>query len=198
MITDKSRALIMQQAIINYIDIDEYLEGELTSNVRHEYYDGQIYAMAGAGEKHNLICLNVASALRQKCRGSQCRTFIADMKLFIEEYNRFYYPDILLVCNPNDNHEYYKQTPCLIVEVLSPSTETIDRREKLHSYQTIDSVQEYVLISQETQSVELYRREAGYWVYFLLNEPEDQLTLKCLDLNIPMQTIYEDVVMNIE
>ncbi len=183
----------MQKAEILPISNEEYLQGELESDIRHEFYDGRVFAMAGAGEKHNIISLNLATTLRQKSRHTDYRTFIADMKVFIPELNRYYYPDILLTCDPEDDHEYYKEHPCLIIEVLSPSTENIDRREKLHAYQDIASLKEYVLVSQEKMEVELYRRSNRHWQYYLLNETSDVLHLDCLDLDIDMSTIFEDV-----
>lgn len=183
----------MQVADINRISIDEYLEGEQSSNIRHEYYDGYVYAMAGASARHNLIAGNIFTLLRQKARGTDCRVFMADMKLYVQELNRFYYPDILLACDHEDDQDYYRERPCLIIEVLSPKTEGIDRREKLHTYQQIPSVQEYLLIDQEIQKVELYRRQAQQWQYSLLNQMDDVLVLECLPLQISMAEIYEDV-----
>jgi Uma2 family endonuclease len=116
------------------------------------------------------------------------------MKLYIPNLNRFYYPDIFLVCDPDDNHEYYKQNPCLIIEVLSPTTESIDRREKLHAYQAIPSVKEYLLVSQESKQIELYRHDGKHWQYILLNNDTDILQLSCLNLEMAMPEIYEDVL----
>ena len=183
----------MQQAQLLPISIEDYLNGERDGDIRHEYMDGQVFAMAGAGEKHNIIALNLASELRRAARGTDCRAFISDMKLHIAELNRFYYPDILLACDPEDNNAYYKEHPCLIVEVLSPSTETTDRREKLHAYQQIASVKEYVLISQDSPKIELYRRSESHWEYYLLDDSEDILQLECLDLKLDMATVFEDV-----
>jgi Uma2 family endonuclease len=183
----------MEAIEIALISNEEYLQGELESNIRHEFYDGTVYAMAGAGVKHNIISLNVATALRQKSRGTKCQTFIADMKLYIPELNRFYYPDILLACDPDDNDEYYKQNPCLVIEVLSPSTENIDRREKLHAYQNINSLKEYLLISQEKMQIELYRRSGKFWQYALLEKEDDILQLSCLDMELSITDIYEEV-----
>jgi len=186
----------MQALEITPVNTEEYLQGELESDIRHEFYDGHVYAMAGAGAKHNIISLNLATALRQQARGTDCRAFIADMKLYIEDINRFYYPDILLACDRGDDHEYYKQRPCLIIEVLSPSTENTDRREKLHAYQNIPSVKEYMMVSQEEQMVELYRRDnqdSKKWQYYLLTDEADVLELECLDLKMTMPEIYEDV-----
>jgi Uma2 family endonuclease len=183
----------MQALDIQLLSHKDYLEGELESDIRHEFYEGYVYAMAGAGVKHNIISLNLATQLRQKARGTDCQTFMADMKLYIPEKNRFYYPDILLACDPNDNDEYYRKNPCLIIEVLSESTESIDRREKFRSYQAIASVQEYLLVSQEKMQVELYRRTGKDWQYFLLKNVEDILHINCLNLDISMLDIYEDV-----
>lgn len=183
-----------QAVEISPLSVNEYLQGELESDIRHEFYDGYVYAMAGAGVKHNTISGNVFSLLRQKTRGTDCRAFIADMKLFISELNRFYYPDILLACDPDDSEEYYRQHPCLIVEVLSPSTEAIDRREKWHTYQTIESLQEYVMISQAKMQVEVYQRSVSGWQYLLLDHQDDVLTVKCLNLDLSMADIYEDVI----
>lgn len=188
----KAGGSTMQQAKQHPLSIKDYLAGELESDIRHEFYDGQVYAMAGAGRRHNTISLNIATLLRQNTRGTGCSTFLADMKLYISELNRFYYPDILLSCDESDDHEYYSEKPCLVVEVLSPSTEAIDRREKLHAYQNIPCLQEYVMVSQEEQKVELYRRDGKYWQYFLLDE-NDILHLECLDIDIKMKEVYEDV-----
>jgi len=183
----------MQALEIQPLSRKDYLEGELESDIRHEFYDGYVYAMAGAGAKHNIISGNLFSALRQKSRGTDCQTFMSDMKLYIPDKNRFYYPDVFLACDPNDDDEYYRQNPCLIIEVLSKSTESIDRREKFRSYQAIASVQEYLLVSQEKIQVELYRRAGKDWQYFLLKNVDDILQINCLDLDISMLDIYEDV-----
>nr|CAA6830636.1 MAG: Uma2 family endonuclease [uncultured Thiotrichaceae bacterium] len=183
----------MHQTAIHSIAIDEYLRGELESEVRHEYIDGQVYAMAGAGEKHNLIAGNLFSELRQKSRGTECRPFISDMKLYLAAANKFYYPDIMLACDPEDNHEYYKERPCLLIEVLSASAETTDRREKLHAYQGLPSLKEYVLISQDKPQIEMYQRTNNNWNYFLLDNMEDVLHLSCLNLDITLPLIFEDV-----
>lgn len=181
----------MQAVKMSPISHKEYLHGEQQSDVRHEYFDGYVYAMAGAGKKHNIISGNMYSALRQKARGTTCTPFVADMKVYIPTINRFYYPDVLLACDPNDNHEYYIEHPCFIIEVLSPSTENTDRREKLHAYQSIESLKEYLLVSQETMQIELYRRDKEHWQYYLLNNEHDVLQINCLDLELSMNDIYE-------
>lgn len=108
----------MQQAPVVRLSIEEYLQGELESEIRHEFYDGMVYAMAGAGRRYNILALNIASQLRQKASGSTCRTFMADMKLFLPVLNRFYYPDIIVACDEDDKKELYVEKPCLIIEVF--------------------------------------------------------------------------------
>lgn len=183
----------MRHAPLPSLSVDEYLAGEPVSEIRHEYVDGEVYAMAGAGEAHNLIALNVASWLRGSVRGGPCRVFISDMKLRVAEWNAFYYPDILVACDPSDTQPYFKESPCLIVEVLSPSTEAIDRREKLLAYRTLESLREYVLIAQDKRQAEVYRRAAdGAWSLEILTEG-DPLHLECVGAILSLDEVYEDV-----
>ena len=188
----RTKSHLMQHATAPYVSIEEYLQGEPASEVRHEYIDGQVYAMAGAGERHNLISGNLYAALRPKARTSGCKLFMADMKLRIRALKRFYYPDLLLTCNPFDGHEFYKEHPCLVIEVLSTSTEGTDRREKWQAYQTIASLQEYVLVAQERQQIEIYRRDEERWQHITL-DASDPVYLGCLDLELSMAGVYEDV-----
>src|SRR6266478_3678302 len=99
------------------MSVDEYLEAEKTASVRHEYVAGQIYAMAGASDAHNTIAGNFFAVLKARLRGGPCRTYMSDMKVWIEEAGVFYYPDILVTCDPEDSGEYNKTRPSLIIEV---------------------------------------------------------------------------------
>jgi len=183
----------MHHARLTRLSAEDYLEGELKSAIRHEYVDGEAYAMAGAEEAHNLIALNVASRLRGAARGGPCRVFISDMKVRVAAWSAFYYPDILVVCDSSDTQSYFKEKPCLIVEVLSPSTESIDRREKMLAYRTLSSLREYVLIAQDKRQIEVYRRdEAGEWSLETLAEG-DSLHLECLGATLSLDEAYEDV-----
>lgn len=181
-----------------FISVSNYLQGEEHSPIRHEYIGGQIFAMSGGSEEHNRIALNIASLLRQHLRGSGCKTFIADMKVKIEIAHNtadlFYYPDVMVTCDPDDREKYYKTRPCLIIEVLSPSTENLDRREKRLNYQSLPSLQEYVLISQDEIEVEIYRpNEAGIWQRAVLTQ-EDAIALNSVNLTLPMTEIYDEVL----
>ena len=173
----------------------DYLAFELTADVRHEYIDGQLYAMAGASERHNRISLNVGFHLRAAARGGQCGVFMSDMKLRIPEQKAFYYPDVMLVCNQEDNEEYYKQQPCFIAEVSSSSTINIDKREKLIAYQQIPSLRYYLLINANKKHLEYFVRDTeNEWQTAIL---EDRETLEIVCENyqavLTLQDIYEDV-----
>jgi Uma2 family endonuclease len=187
----------MRSPIHNF-SVLEYLEAEAKSEIRHEYIDGEVFAMAGGSKKHNLIAGNTYSRLRGHLRGSGCDAFMADMKVNLKSLQQhktiFYYPDIVVTCDPRDRDQFSVNYPCLIIEVLSPSTEVIDKREKLVNYKTIPSLQEYVLISQDQIKVEVYRHDlAGNWTKEVL-EKEHDLCLNSVDLILTMANIYEDVL----
>ncbi len=151
--------------------------------------------MAGASEEHNLIVGNIYALLRPHLRGTTCRPFVSDMKVKVEtqKVDIFYYPDILVTCDPQDNDRYVKTHPNLIVEVLSDSTETTDRREKLVNYQTLESLREYVLVSQDEIKVEVYRKDAqGNWSVQTLGKGDD-VEFNSVGLTLTMTDIYEDV-----
>lgn len=140
------------------ISIEDYLEGEKVSQVKHEYLDGEIYAMAGTSKSHNRIVGNLYKKLISRLQGSGCDTFFVDIKVRVEKLNRFYYPDIVVVCGEDNEDEYYAVKPTLIIEILSPSTKLTDRREKMFAYKEIESLEEYVLIEQNRMYAEIYRR----------------------------------------
>ena len=176
-----------------FISEEDYIQGELTSEIRHEYIGGETYAMVGASDRHGLIALNLATALRPHLRGTPCQLFASDMKVRVEvaDQTAFYYPDLLLSCDPEDRETYFRSRPCLIVEVLSEATERIDRREKLLAYTQIPSLQEYLLLSQDRIAAELYRREAGGWRSLRLET--GAVPFRCAGIEIPLAVIYEDV-----
>jgi Uma2 family endonuclease len=182
-----------------YITPEEYLQMEEQSAIKHEYIDGYIYAMAGATDPHVTIALNLASLLRNHVRGSGCRVYIADMKARIESLNRFYYPDVMVTCDQRDQETpTYKRFPCLIVEVLSDSTEAFDRGDKFADYQVLESLKEYVLINTKRQRIDCFRRnDQGLWVLQFYTEKEESFRLDSVNFEITMAELYEDVVFAI-
>jgi Uma2 family endonuclease len=182
---------------VEQISSDEYLRGEDIASTKHEYLDGRVYAMAGASERHNRIALNIAFQLRGATRGKPCGVFMSDMKVRERGSNIFYYPDVMLVCDPDDDHPQYKERPCLIVEVLSPSTATIDRREKWRTYRDMPSLRYYLIVDADQVAVEVYSRSPqGAWQVAPL-EGGEVLTIDCPPVRaaLSLEDIYEDTGM---
>lgn len=178
-----------------YVSPEDYLEGEKISPIKHEYRQGEIYAMAGASDAHITIAGNLFALLRNHVRGSGCRVYMAEMKARIEQANIFYYPDVMVTCDERDRTpDDFKRYPCLIVEVLSPTTAAFDRGEKFADYRTLETLQEYVLLNQERVSVECFRRNAeGRWVLYPYGGGEE-VHLASVDFRCAIATLYEDVL----
>jgi Uma2 family endonuclease len=169
------------------LGIAEYLQLEEAATIKHEYVAGVIYALAGATQRHNRIVGNIFAQLWQKTQGSPCRVFASDMKVKIGD-EAVYYPDVVVTCSA-EPHPLYLERPCLIVEVLSPSTEGTDRREKLLNYQKLANLQAYLLVDSESRRAEGYYRDQGGWLYRLV-EDEGELPFACLDLKLSLSAIY--------
>ncbi|MDY7014200.1 MAG: Uma2 family endonuclease [Cyanobacteriota bacterium] len=178
----------------SYLSPEAYLEAEKNSPQKHEYIQGQIYAMAGASDAHVTITANVVALLRNHIRGTNCRVYMTDMKAKIESLNIFYYPDVMVTCDQRDrNFDYYKRYPCLIVEVLSDTTEAFDRGDKFADYSELETLTEYVLINQKRLRVERFCRDAaGQWILYRYKEG-DELNLESIDFRCPVAAVYEDV-----
>lgn len=173
------------------ITVEEYLEGEKGSDIRHEYVAGAVYAMAGASGLHNLLALAFATGLRQHLRSSPCRVFMSDMKVRVRD--AFYYPDLVVVCGAIDAGAYYQSVPTLIVEILSESTEARDRLEKRLAYQSLESLQEYVLVTQDKMRVEVYRRIEDGWQIETYSYG-DRVRFASIHYEAAIEQLYEDVL----
>jgi Uma2 family endonuclease len=174
-----------------YLSPEQYLldENDNASDIRHEYVNGQTYAMADASRGHNRVVMNFSATLHIHLKCSNCEVFQSDMKVGLQckDDTRFYYPDIQVSCE-QENNAYYNTAPCLIVEVLSESTARKDRTEKLLAYQGIASLQEYVLCSQDTAHVEVYRRSNG-WQRERFNDGQ-RFLLESVNLEISVDDLY--------
>jgi Uma2 family endonuclease len=172
--------------------VADYLDHEESASQRHEYIGGRIHAMAGASERHNLISGNMVSFLHGKFRGGPCRAYMSDFKVRLE-INRddlFYYPDIMVSCMREGVETHYLRYPKLIAEILSPSTEAIDLREKFLNYRTIPTLDEYLVVSQDTPEITIHRRRHN-WQPLVLRAPEDVVELESLRLSLPLAQVYE-------
>ena len=181
------------------ITIDEYLLGEQESAIRHEFVAGDIFAMAGGSDRHNRISFNLASLLDRKLKGTDCEVFIADLKVKADN-DTFYYPDVFVTCEQRPQSPYFREQPVLIIEVVSPSTRQIDRREKLKVYRLIPSLKEYVIVEQDRKHVEVHRREPdGNWTTYFFNELEQKAVVEfqSVDLSTEIGAIYDRVLVEI-
>jgi len=174
---------------------DDYLVWESTQLNRHEYLDGEVFAMAGAEDRHVTVAMNFAFALRQHLSGSPCRTYMSDMRLHIAAANSYFYPDVLVTCSALDlASPMVKTEPKLIIEVLSPSTAAYDRGVKFSHYRSLPSLEEYVLIDLDTRSTDCFRkREDGLWVLHPFARGES-VSLASVALELSAQQLFADVL----
>lgn len=175
----------------NYISVEDYLAGERHSEIKHEYVDGQVYAMADASVRHNLIAGNMYALLWNHLRDADCFPLTNDMLLKTHQ-NKFRYPDLMVVCeDDSSNDDYIREQPVLVAEVLSRSTRRKDKTEKRMEYLALPSVQEYVLIEQDYAEVEVQRRRS-HWQseYFYLGQT---FTLESVDTSISVEELYRRV-----
>jgi Uma2 family endonuclease len=177
------------------ISPEEYLETEKSALIRHEYVSGEIYAMAGSSDRHNLICMNLVKMLDDHLLKSECDVFFLDLKLRADD-ETYYYPDVFVACDENPESSYYREKPVLVIEVLSPSTRQIDRREKLKVYRQIPSLNEYAIIEQDKVHIELHRRQAnGSWItqFYSDSHPELDVDFQSVNLLTSLGVIYSRV-----
>lgn len=180
---------------ISSISPEAYLEFEESAKEKHEYYNGEVYAMAGAAWEHIVINGNISSAISAGIVGKGCRAGSSDLKVHIEELNSFTYPDTVVVCGPPEFHGSRRDiitNPTLVVEVLSESTASFDRGMKFTLYRSLPSLREYVLIEQRYMQVDCYHRTAnGDWVFSGYTNPDDIVQLRSLGIQIPLRQIYD-------
>ncbi len=181
-------------SLTNDLSPDKYLEWEPRQELRYEYIDGEVFAMTGGTVSHNTIAVNLTTALRNHVRGTGYRVFTNDVKLRVSEKGPFHYPDVMVTCDPRDKAaSKFIQYPCLVIEVLSDSTEAYDRGGKFRSYRRIETLQEYVLIEQKIIAVDIYKL-VGKKIWELHSyEQKEEIRFESLGFNFPINTLYEDV-----
>jgi Uma2 family endonuclease len=193
-----SRDMAMGQAAHKPVfTANDYLAWEPTQLDRHEYLDGEVFAMAGAEDRHVTTAGNCYMALRQLLSGSPCRTYMSDMRLHVAAANSYFYPDVLVSCSALDlASPLVKTEPKLLIEVLSPSTAAYDRGLKFSHYRSLPSLQEYVLIDLDTRNTDVYRKGAdGFWVLHPFASGE-AVELASVALTLPAAQLFADVLDN--
>ena len=173
---------------------NDYLAYEAQSPVRHEYIAGEIFAMTGASIRHNVIAGNLFAELRTHLKGTPCRALIEGVKLRLRKEQSYFYPDVMVTCEDRlqelDSQQQIVEAPLVVIEILSPTTEATDRREKLRAYRTLPSLKEYLLVSQEQAQVEIYRRRGDIGWDIITYEPGDTVEIASLEIKLGMAEIY--------
>ena len=174
-----------------YIDVEDYLALDNTArSVRYEYIDGRLRMLAGGSPDHAILAANLIATLNYALRGKPCIVYSADVHFQISE-SRYVHPDVTVSCDPRDKHKKDNiQHPRIIVEVLSPTTEGIDRGEKLEYYLDFPTMEEYILVGSQRKVVEVYHRDGDVWTSRVY-KPNDVVYLKSIDLEIPFAEIYD-------
>jgi Uma2 family endonuclease len=179
---------------------EEYLQFERQSETKHEYFDGEIFAMTGASRKHNLISMNLSYLLVGYLKGKSCKAYAGDFRVKIKETGLYTYPDVIITCDKEILEDQVKDTllnPLIIIEILSPSTERYDRGKKFLHYRQIESLQNYVLISQEEPRIELFERQAtGQWLLSEKNGLENSIEIPAIDYMLSLMEVYDKVDFN--
>jgi Uma2 family endonuclease len=178
-----------------YLSPEEYLAIERKAEFKSEYMDGVVYAFAGGSEQHNLIAANIIITLGAQLKGRPCKVYPSDLKVRIPNSKRFFYPDVSVVCGQvefADDKRDVILNPNLIVEVSSESTAAFDRGKKFLSYQQINSLQEYLLVSQDEMLVEGYARQGNdTWLYTKVTGLEGKLTLRSIECELALKDVYD-------
>jgi Uma2 family endonuclease len=180
-----------------FLTPEQYLEIERKAGYKSEYFQGEMFAMAGAGDAHNLIVANLIGEFRQQLRARPCRVYPSEMRVRVSATGLYTYPDVVVVCGDRQFLDDRRDTllnPVLIVEVLSPSTEAYDRGRKFEQYQSIETLQEYLLVASDRIHADLYTRQTdGSWVRRSAGGPEDALQLPAIGCRLVLADLYEKV-----
>ena len=181
-----------------FISEEDYLTMEEVSPVKHEYFDGEIFQMAGASERHNNIAGNIYGELYVQMKKRPCKVYQNDMRLYIEKDGIYVYPDVMVVCGKPEIKKYKSLdnilNPVLIVEVLSDSTADYDKGAKFEQYRTIESFKEYLLVSQDAKQITRYTKQPdGSWVLMDFIGEKTEVELSSIESTLAMEDIYDKV-----
>ncbi|MET0754046.1 MAG: Uma2 family endonuclease [Pyrinomonadaceae bacterium] len=176
---------------------EEYLEYERNSDEKHEYLEGEIFAMSGAKRNHNIIAWNIGDELKQKLKGRNCEAYPADTRVFVPETGLYTYPDLVVVCGEPKFQDSVSDTllnPVLLIEVFSDSTEGYDRGKKFQNYRAIESLQEYVLVAQDEARIEKYVKSGdGFWVLSDAVGIKAEIKFDSIDCIIALKEVYDKI-----
>nr|WP_296749527.1 Uma2 family endonuclease [Thioalkalivibrio sp.] len=173
---------------------EAFLRWEETQEIRHEFLEGEVFAVTGGTDRHNMVSGNIYMLLRQHLHGKPCRVFMADVQVRVEAADAAFYPDVMVTCAPEDAEDRrVKRHPSLIVEALSPATASFDIGRKFTCYRQIESLREYVLVDPDEMGIEIFRPDPdGRWVLYSVR-PGERLRLDSVGLDVPIEAVYENI-----
>lgn len=179
-----------------WIEPEEYLEAERAAETKSEYFNGRIFAMAGASRLHTVVCVNLTREVSSQLKGRPCETYVQDLRVRVENTGLYTYPDIAVVCGKPqlaDGHNDVLLNPTLIIEVLSPTTEAYDRGDKFAHYRRLDSLREYVLVAQDRARIERYVRRDEAWILTEFSSLDEIVFLESIDCSLTLREVYDKV-----
>lgn len=180
----------------------EFLEFERKAEEKHEYLDGEIFAMSGAKRNHNKITINLSGLIWQHLKGKDCESYSNDMRVFVPRSGLYTYPDLVVVCGEPQFQDDVHDTllnPVMLIEVLSDSTEGYDRGRKFQHYRSIESLDEYVLVSQNDARIEKYIKQGdGFWVLSEAVGLDSEITLDAISCTMPLAEVYDKINFSLE
>lgn len=185
----------MEHVRLTSVSASDYLAVEHAGGARHEFVAGHVFTREGARDVHNTIALNVALHLRKTLRSESHRVFMSEIVLHVAGADAYYYPDVFVTCDARDTDPYIKRYPTLVIEVLSPRTEGVDRREKLRNYRMLETLKEYAIIAVDEARVEIYRLEPGSEWHHYVYGSDEIVELSSVNIKLPLGEIYEGVVL---
>jgi Uma2 family endonuclease len=175
------------------MSVEEYIQYEERSDIRHEFDNGKLIAMAGTTDKHNDICHNIKAALKKQLKNTPCRIQVENVKVRLTEHKRYTYPDVFVTCDERDLADaYIKRYPSVVFEVLSDSTRVYDKTAKFMAYKKIDTIQHYILVEPDSIDIEIFSKNTdGEWSAQSFHTITDTLPIAALAINVPISEIYE-------
>jgi Uma2 family endonuclease len=188
----------MSEPARHWISVSEYLQQEELAETKSEYFNGEVFAMAGGTAEHSQICLNLAYILMGQLENSKCRIHNSDLRVKVPATGLYTYPDLSVVCAEPDFEGSGRTTllnPVVIIEVLSPSTEAYDRGDKFAHYQRLDSLQEYVLVASDKRRIERYSRldKGNEWLLTICSDPSGSIELPAVPCTLPLERVYHRI-----
>lgn len=183
------------QEHLDFLSEEDYLEGELVSEIKHEYFSGRVYAMSGGTVNHSAVASNFLGTMNGKLTGSKCRSFTGDLSVRVEQRGEisYFYPDASVVCVPVDGSAQFTGDPAVILEVLSPSTRRTDETLKLQGYLSLESLQVCLLAEADEAFVKVYRRAGDHFTVEIYEGHDAEIDLPEIEMKLPLADLYRDV-----